>query len=53
MSTHNDARDLVIKRLQSIIDETTMESYEYEADTEEAVRSLHTLSILYRLRDQV
>ena len=53
MSTYDDARELIRVRLQGILDETIMESYEYETDTEESVRSLHVQSIIYRLMDQV
>ena len=51
MSTYNDARDLVIEGLDSIIAEATSESY--AEGTEESVRSLHVQSIVYRLMDQV
>ena len=65
MSTYNDARDLVIDRLESIIAEANPASYEanpesyeanpesYEDGTEDAVRGLHVQSIVYRLMDQV
>lgn len=51
MSLYNDARDLVIDGLESIIVETNPESY--ELGTEESMRGLHVQSIVYRLMDQV
>ena len=51
MSTYDDARDLVIAGLDNIIAEVTSESH--EDGVEEAVRSLHIQSIVYRLMDQV
>lgn len=58
MSTYDDARDLVIDGLESIIAEANPASYEanpesYEDGTEDAVRGLHVQSIVYRLMDQV
>lgn len=59
MSTYDDARDLVIDRLENIIAEATTESHEdvtsepYEDGSEESVRDLHVQSIVYRLMDQV
>lgn len=51
MSTYDDARDLVIDGLESIIAESTSEFD--EAGSEELVRSIHVESIVYRLMDQV
>lgn len=51
MSLYDEARDLVIDRLESIIDGVTSESY--AAGEVEKVRVLHIQSIVYRLMDQV
>ena len=58
MSAYDDARDLVIEALDSIIVDATSEYYDgtlrpYKDGTEEAVRGLHVQSIVYRLMDQV
>lgn len=59
MSLYDDARDLVIDGLESIIAEVTSEPHEdvtsepYEDGSEESVRDLHVQSIVYRLMDQV
>lgn len=51
MSLYDEARDLVIDGLESIIAETNPESY--ELGTEESMRGLHVQSIVYRLMDEV
>lgn len=51
MSIYDEARDLVIERLDNIIDGVTSESY--AAGEVEKVRALHIQSIIYRLMDQV
>lgn len=58
MSTYDDARELVIEGLESIIVDATSEYYDgtlrpYKDGTEDAMRGLHVQSIVYRLMDQV
>lgn len=51
MSLYDDARDLVIEGLDSIIDGATPETF--DDGIEESVRGIHVQSIVYRLMDQV
>ena len=51
MSSYDEARDLVITELDSILVKVAPESNETGA--EESVRSIHVQSIVYRRMDQV